>query len=70
MALQRVTIGFQGSQVLTLKMEDAALDTLLAALPSGDWHDLSADDGIVRANLSQIVYVKTDRDGSRVGFGA
>ena len=23
MALQRVTIGFQGSQVLTLKMEDA-----------------------------------------------
>jgi hypothetical protein len=70
MALQRVTIGFQGSQVLTLKMEDAALDTLLAALPAGDWHDLTAEDGIVRANLSQIVYVKTDRDGSRVGFGA
>ena len=29
MALQRVTIGFQGSQVLTLKMEDADLDALL-----------------------------------------
>jgi hypothetical protein len=70
MALQRVTIGFQGSQVLTLKMEDADLDTLLAALSSGDWHDISVDDGTVRANLSQIVYVKTDRDGSRVGFGA
>jgi hypothetical protein len=70
MALQRVTIGFQGSQVLTLKMEDADLDTLLVALSSGDWHDISVDDGTVRANLSQIVYVKTDRDGSRVGFGA
>ncbi|MEA2178032.1 MAG: hypothetical protein QOG77_1329 [Solirubrobacteraceae bacterium] len=70
MALQRITIGFQGSQVLTLKMDDADLDTLLARLPSGDWHDLTVDDGTVRANLSQIVYVKTDRDGSRVGFGA
>jgi hypothetical protein len=70
MALQRVTIGFQGSQVLTLKMEDADLDALLAALSAGDWHDLSVDDGTVRANLSQVVYVKTDRDGGRVGFGA
>jgi hypothetical protein len=70
MALQRVTIGFQGSQVLTLKMEDADLDALLASLTAGEWHDLNVDDGTVRANLSQIVYVKTDRDGSRVGFGA
>ena len=70
MALQRVTIGFQGSQVLTLKMQDPDLDALLAALPGGAWHDLAVDDGTVRANLAQVVYVKTDRDGSRVGFGA
>jgi hypothetical protein len=70
MALQRITIGFQGSQVLTLKMEDSDLDALLTALPAGEWHDLPADDGTVRANLSQVVYVKTDRDGSRVGFGS
>jgi hypothetical protein len=70
MALQRVTIGFQGSQVLTLKMQDADLDALLTALSAGDWHDLTVDDGTVRANLSQVVYVKTDRDESRVGFGS
>ena len=70
MALQRVTIGFQGSQVLTLKMDDADLDALLSALSAGDWHDLNVDDGTVRANLAQVLYVKTDRDGSRVGFGA
>jgi hypothetical protein len=70
MALQRVTIGFQGSQVLTLKMEDADLDALLGALAAGGWHDLNVDDGTVRANLAQVLYVKTDRDGSRVGFGA
>ena len=70
MALQRVTIGFQGSQVLTLKMQDSDLDALLAALPGAQWHDLTSDDGTVRANLSQVVYVKTDRQESRVGFGA
>jgi hypothetical protein len=70
MALQRVTIGFQGSQVLTLKMQDEDLDALLGALSSGSWHDLNVDDGTVRANLAQVLYVKTDRDGSRVGFGA
>ena len=70
MALQRVTLGFQGSQVLALKMEDSVLDGLLDALPSAAWHELSVDDGTVRVNLAQVVYVKTDRDGSRVGFGA
>jgi len=70
MALQRVTIGFQGSQVLALKLQDADLDALLQALPAADWHDITVDDGTVRANLAQVVYVKTDRDESRVGFGA
>ena len=70
MALQRVTIGFQGSQVLALKMQDSDLDALLQALAGGAWHDITVDDGTVRANLAQVVYVKTDRDESRVGFGA
>jgi hypothetical protein len=70
MALQRVTIGFNGSQVLTLKMQDEALDTLLGALSDAAWHDVTAEDGQVRVNLAQVAYVKTDRDGSRVGFGA
>ena len=70
MALQRVTIGFQGSQVLTLKMQDEDLDALLSALPAAGWHDVASDDGTIRANLAQVLYVKTDRDGSRVGFGA
>ncbi len=70
MALQRVTIGFQGSQVLALRMQDADLDALLQALAGGAWHDITVDDGTVRANLAQVVYVKTDRDESRVGFGA
>ena len=70
MALQRVSIGFYGTQVLALRMRDDALDGLLSALPEGGWHDLSVEDGTVRLNLAQVVYVKTDRDEHRVGFGA
>jgi hypothetical protein len=70
MALQRVTLGFNGSQVLTLKIEDAALEALLAALPEAGWHEIPTDDGTVRTNLAQVAYVKTGGDGSRVGFGA
>lgn len=70
MALQRVTIGFTGSQVLGVRLEEPALDELLEALASGDWHDLAVDDGTIRLNLSEVVYVRTNLDEHRVGFGA
>ena len=71
MALQRVTIGFDGGgQVLAVRVEDAALDELLTAVKGGDWHDLTVDDGTIRLNLSQVVYVRTARDEHRVGFGS
>jgi hypothetical protein len=71
MALQRVTIGFAGGgQTLAVRMEDAALDGLLKGVKGGDWHDLTVDDGTIRLNLSQVVYVRTARDEHRVGFGS
>ena len=71
MALQRVTIGFSGgTEVLAVRVDDEALDGLLQAVASGDWHDLTVDDGTIRLNLGQVVYVRTSRDEHRVGFGA
>ena len=71
MALQKVTIGLAGStQVLAVRVEDAVLDELLQAVKGGDWHDLTVDDGTIRLNLSQVLYVRTTRDEHRVGFGA
>ncbi len=70
MALQRVTLGFAGTQVLEVRLEEPVLDDLLEALASGDWHDLAVDDGTIRLNLSQVIYVRTNLDEHRVGFGA
>jgi hypothetical protein len=70
MTLQRVTIGLVGvPQVLAVRVEDEVLDELLEAVASGDWHDLTVDDGTIRLNLGQVVYVQTARDEHRVGFG-
>jgi len=69
MTLQRVTIGFAGTQVLGVRMQEAALNALLQALASGEWHDLTVDDGTIRLNLSQVVYVRTELDEHKVGFG-
>jgi hypothetical protein len=71
MALQRVTIGFTaGTEVLAVRIEDDALDGLLRAVADGGWHDLTVDDGTIRLNLAEVVYVRTSRDEHRVGFGA
>jgi hypothetical protein len=67
--LQRVSLGFQGGQVLALRVEPAALTELLETLQKGHWHTIEAEDGAVRVNLGQVVYVRTERDDQRVGFG-
>lgn len=70
MALQKVTIGFAGPHILAVKMQDTALDELLQAVAAGDWRDLTVEEGTIRLNLSQVVYVRTEREEHRVGFSS
>jgi hypothetical protein len=66
---QRISIGFQGGQVLTARVGPDELKTLRRALDGGGWHELETDDGTVALNLAQVVYVNVDSDEHRVGFG-
>jgi hypothetical protein len=68
--LRHISIGFQGGQVLALRMDEAQLKSLYAALGEGGWHELDSEDGHVRLYLGQVVYVRADSDDQRVGFGA
>ena len=36
----------------------------------GGWHELASEDGPVLLDLAQVVYVRTDVEEPRVGFGA
>jgi len=79
---RRSSVGFQGGQVLSLKLSQEALDGLRTALQEGrertqssaspatstGWHEVDATDGAVLLDLGQVVYLRTESDEQRVGF--
>jgi len=67
---RRISVGFQGGQVLALRVSEDQLKGLYKSLGDGGWHELETEDGPVRLDLGQIVYVRAESDDSRVGFGA
>ena len=66
---QRISIGFQASPPLALRVSDEQLASLNSALGTEGWHEIEADDGSVRLNLAHVLWVRTERDEHRVGFG-
>jgi hypothetical protein len=68
-ASRRISVGFQGGQVLALRVSDEQLETLYKSLGGGGWHELQTEDGPVRLDLTQVVYVRSEEDDQRVGFG-
>jgi hypothetical protein len=68
MAVQ-VSIGFQASPPLGLKVDQSDLDALLGALGGDGWHDLKTHDGQVRLSLQHVLWVRTENPEPKVGFG-
>jgi hypothetical protein len=67
---RRISVGFQGGQVLALRVSDEQLKALNKALGSGEWHEVESDEGPVRLDIAQVVYVRSESDELRVGFGS
>ena len=67
---RRISIGFKGGQVLAMRVSDQQLAALEKALGGGGWHELESEEGPVRLDLAQVVYVRSESDELRVGFGA
>jgi hypothetical protein len=66
---QRISIGFQASAPLALRVTDEQLTKLNDALGGEGWHEVEAEDGSVRLNLAHVLWVRTESDEHRVGFG-
>jgi hypothetical protein len=67
-ASRRVSIGFQGGQVLALRLSDEQLKALSKALGGSGWHEVASEEGPVRLDLAQIVYLSAESDELHVGF--
>ena len=67
---EQVTVGFKGGGALPLRLDAKGRSALMGALEKGDWLELEDADGTVRVDCSQVVYVRTESEEQRVGFGA
>jgi hypothetical protein len=66
---QRISIGFHSSPPLALRVSDKELEKLNSALGKEGWHEIAAEDGSVRLNLQHVLFVRTENEEHRVGFG-
>ena len=66
--LRRIEVGFDGGQVLALRISDEELSALRDALQRGGWHRLASDEAEVELSLDKLVFIKTAGDGQKVGF--
>jgi len=67
---QKVSIGFEGGQVLSARIRPPELSRLREALGTTGWHELTTEDGTVALDLGRVVYVLVDDEEHRVGFGS
>ncbi len=69
--VRRIDIGFQGGQVLALRVPQEEFDGLRSALADAHadrWYQLRTQDSEVSLDLSQVVYVRLDAEEHRIGF--
>jgi hypothetical protein len=66
---QRISIGFQASPPVALRVTQEELDKLNGALGGEGWHEVEGDDGTLRLSLEHVLWVRVERDEQRVGFG-
>lgn len=67
-APRRIEIGFEGGQVIALRVAEDGLTALRSALEKGGWHRVETDEAEVDIDLGKVAFLKTAGDGAKVGF--
>jgi hypothetical protein len=65
---QRVDIGFEGGQVVSVRLTDEELRNLRKQVEKGGWHDVETDEGVLAAYLGKVTFLRIDSGEHRVGF--
>ena len=69
-AVRRTAVGFQGGQVLSLRLSEEVLNSFRDTLKEGKerWLEVEASDGAVLVDIGQVVYLRVESDDQRIGF--
>jgi isopenicillin N synthase-like dioxygenase len=64
----RVEIGFEGGQVVSVRLSDDELKDLRAQVEKGGWYDVRTEDGVLAVYLGKVAFLRIDSGEHRVGF--
>jgi hypothetical protein len=64
----RVELGFEGGQVVSVRLRDDELKRLRKQLEKGGWYDVETDDGVLSVYLGKVAFLRIDAGEHRVGF--
>ncbi len=65
---QKVEIGFEGGQVVAVRLTEDELKNLRKQVEKGGWHDVETEDGTLAVYLGKVAFLRIDSGAQRVGF--
>jgi hypothetical protein len=65
---QKVEMGFEGGQVVAIRLDDGELKSLRKQLDKGGWHDVETEDGTLTVYLGKVAFLRVASGDQRVGF--
>jgi hypothetical protein len=65
---QRVEIGFEGGQVISVRLRDDELKDLRKQVEKGGWYDAKTEDGVLALYLGKVAFLRIDSGDHKVGF--
>jgi len=68
-SLHKIEIGFEGGQVVPVRIDEAALEGLRTALKSSDGsHEISYEEGTLILDLGKVIFLRITSNATKVGF--
>lgn len=65
---QRVEIGFEGGQVVSVRLTEDELKNLRKQVEKGGWYDVRTEEGILAVYLGKVAFLRIDSGEHQVGF--
>lgn len=65
---QKVEIGFEGGQVVAVRLSADELKDLRKQVEKGGWHDVDTEDGTLSIYAGKVAFLRIDSGEQKVGF--
>jgi len=65
---QKVEIGFEGGQVVAVRLTADELKDLRKQVEKGGWHDVKTEDGTLSVYVGKVAFLRIDSGEQKVGF--